>query len=153
MTQFAEDISTILRVNINTDSLNDALNMIRDDENLSLFTDLIDDIQMRIDETKQVEGFVADALSHQLSMYQQELTRHHYQTGMMFNSFDVLEDSENSRIITNTAVNPFNNFPYPVIFETGSKNYGGDPYVQDSIEALDEDVERAFEEEMNEIWR
>ena len=57
MTQFAEDISTILRVNINTDSLNDALNMIRDDENLSLFTDLIDDIQMRI-ERKNGPGII-----------------------------------------------------------------------------------------------
>ena len=152
MSNFAEDISTIVRVNINTDELEEALGMMESDENLSLFTDLILDIGKKIEDTKQCEGTVAEALGKHLADYQQELTRHHYQTGMMFNSFDVLDDADNSRIITNTATNPFNDFPYPVIFETGSAYYSGDPYIDDSINALDEDVEYAFEGELDKIW-
>ena len=152
MSGFAEDISTIVRVNMHTEELEDAVSFFKSDENLSLLTDLISDIEDKTQITKQVSGDIAEGLAHQLSKYQQELTRHHYQTGMMFNSYDVLADSDVSRIVTNTAVNPFNNFPYPVIFETGSKWYEGDPYIDDSINALDEDVETAITDELDNIW-
>lgn len=152
MSNFAEDISTIVRVNMNTEGLESAVDIFKSDENLSLFTDIISDLEDKVMITKQVAGSIAYGLSYQLSKYQQELTRHHYQTGMMFNSYDILDDSDVSRIVTNTAVNPFNNFPYPVIFETGSVYYGGDPYIDDSINALDEDVEDAVEDHLDQIW-
>jgi len=152
MSNFAEDISTIVRVNMNTEGLESAVDLFKSDENLSLFTDIISDLEDKVMITKQVAGSIAYGLSYQLSKYQQELTRHHYQTGMMFNSYDILDDSDVSRIVTNTAVNPFNNFPYPVIFETGSVYYAGDPYIYDSINALDEDVEDAVEDHLDQIW-
>lgn len=152
MSNFAEDISTIVRVNMNTEGLESAVDIFKSDENLSLFTDIISDLEDKVMITKQVAGSIAYGLSYQLTKYQQELTRHHYQTGMMFNSYDILEDSDVSRIVTNTAVNPFNNFPYPVIFETGSVYYAGDPYIDDSINALDEDVEDAVEDHLDQIW-
>lgn len=152
MSGFAEDISTIVRVNMNTEGLESAVDLFKSDENLSLFTDIISDLEDKVMITKQVAGSIAYGLSYQLTKYQQELTRHHYQTGMMFNSYDILDDSDVSRIVTNTAVNPFNNFPYPVIFETGSVYYTGDPYIDDSINALDEDVEDAVEDHLDQIW-
>ena len=121
MTGFIPDITTTVSVDINTEMIEQSLNIMLDSPILSeCFDDIIDYLVEKEDEMVNICDPTAEALAESLSAYQSAIIKtKHYVTGMMENSVDVMKDGDAQYLVGNTATS-VDGFPYPLAIETGS---------------------------------
>lgn len=165
MTGFIPEITTRIHVNVNTDSINEAINRIDSDPFLSQIpsiTGILKEKQEQLDGLVEPVGYsVAERLQ---SNQETIISTKHYITGMMANSVDISSDGRDY-LVGNTATS-IDGFPYPLAIETGrrevypvekkvlrwfnggtpvfsmySRSVPADPFVEPSINTTIEDIE------------
>ena len=184
MTGFIPEITTTVSVESNTDSLQEAINLMEGSEILSqCFTDVLEYLNEKKEESDKLVGPTALAVSESLSAYQSAIIKtKHYVTGMMENSVDVMKDGDGVYLVGNTATS-VDGFPYPLAIEEGTVSHWvapvtfdalhwidkktgedrfskghyvsgikADPYVDYSIQNLEDAIDEIVEPLVNEIW-
>ena len=149
---YIPEMGTRVSVEIDTEGLDEIINTLESDPTGSLFNDLITELKGKKGEFRQAEKDLSLRLSQELVKEQSDYIRtHHYVTGNMTNSTQIWEEGNNYAIVGTGAHNPKNNFPYPITIEYGSKKYVGDPFIQDSIDRVDNTKETYIDEILNPI--
>lgn len=176
---FIPEITTTISVNINTDGLDDSLKLMKSDSILSsCFGEVVSHIQDLRVTAESYQDPLAKKLSEKLQDNQSHrIAMKHTVTGLMKNSVDITHDGEGQYLVGNTAASPLG-FPYPLVIEKGrravypvekpylvfrTKNgtwvrtksasaYAGDPFVQDSINMLEDDVDDYVNEYMEKLF-
>lgn len=149
---YIPEMGTRVSVDIDTDGLDEIINTLESDPTGNLFTDIINDLKSKKGEFRQAEKDLSLRLSQELVKEESDYIRtHHYVTGNMTNSTQIWEEGNNYAIVGTGAHNPKNNFPYPITIEYGSKKYVGDPFIQDSIDRVDNTKESYIDEIINPI--
>lgn len=149
---YIPEMGTRVSVDIETDGLDEIISTLESDPTGSLFTDIINDLKTKKGEFRQAEKTLSLRLSQELVKEESEYIRtHHYVTGNMANSTQIWEEGNNYAIVGTGAHNPKNNFPYPITIEYGSEKYVGDPFIQDSIDRVDNTKETYIDEIINPI--
>lgn len=149
---YIPEMGTRVSVSIDTEGLDEAINVLKSDPTGSLFTDLISDLQGKKGEMRQAEKDLSLSLSQALVQEESDYIRsHHYVTGNMANSTQIWEEGTNYAVVGTGAHNSRNNFPYPIIIEYGSRKFVGDPFIQDSIDRVDRTKENYIDEILNPI--
>ena len=183
MTTFIPEITTTISVKANTEPLQDCIDLIDSSEILSTcFTEVKDYILSKKAETEQLIDPVAEATANSLSAYQSQIiSMKHKKTGMMMNSVDVMHDGDGVYMVGNTA-SSVDGFPYPLAIEEGTRDHWvapvtfsalhwtdfkgehwskghmvsgikPDPYVDYSIQNLEDKIEEILNPFVNDVWR
>lgn len=175
MAGFIPEITTRIRTKVNVDSIDDAINRIESDPYLSQCSSLIDTLNEKKNQLKDLEEPVSAAVAEKLQSNQEMIiSSKHYITGMMANSVDISQDGTDY-LVGNTATS-VDGFPYPLAIETGrravfpvekkvlrwfeggdfskpvfaksSGSVDADPFVRPSIDDTIYDVEQIVREEL-----
>lgn len=174
MSGFIPEITTTVRVKVNTDDLDKAINIT---DKYGVFDEVINTLKNTKEELEDLKNPVAESISNTLSEYQSQIiSMKHYQTGMMANSVDVTQDGDGVYLVGNTATS-VDGFPYPLSIENGRREVypinakylrwwdnGGnivfrkhssavsaDPFVQPSIDNTIGDVEEIINDYITQI--
>lgn len=178
MAGFIPDLTTRITVNVNSDSIDDAISRIESDKFLSQ-TSIADKLLEKKNQLDGLEEPVAEAVAERLQSNQEMIiSSKHYITGMMANSVDISQDGRDY-LVGNTA-HSIDGFPYPLAIETGRREVfpvekkwlrwfeggviGGtpifakrsgsvdaDPFVQPSIDDTIYDIEEIVREHVRSI--
>lgn len=177
MSGFIPEITTTVKVEVNSDQFANAINRLDDGLCQGVFTELRQDLEQKLSELDGLKNDVAETISQNLSSHQEQIiSMKHYKTGMMANSVDVTADGDGQYLVGNTATS-IDGFPYPLAIETGRREvtpinakylrwYDGgnivfskyssavpaDPYVQPSIDATDDEVNSIIDNFYNNIF-
>lgn len=150
--RYIPEMGTRVSVEIDTQGLDEIISALESDPTGSLFSDILSDLNNKKGEFRQAEKDLSLRLSQELVKEESDYTRsHHYVTGNMANSTQIWEEGNNYAIVGTGAHNPKNDFPYPITIEYGSKKYVGDPFIQDSIDRVDNTKETYIDEILNPI--
>jgi len=181
MSGFIPEITTTVKVNIDTSGLDEAIQTVNNDTILSqCFTDLTTLLQEKKELAENLQDPAAELISDRLASWQETIiSTKHMITGMMMNSVDITHDGDGQYIVGNTATS-VDGFPYPLAIEQGTRNHWiapvtysalhwsdangehfskghmvsgitADPYVQYSIDNTLEDVEDLLRPFINEL--
>jgi len=178
MAGFIPDLTTRITVNVNSDSIDDAISRIESDKFLSQ-TSIAERLLEKKNQLDGLEEPVAEAVAERLQSNQEMIiSSKHYITGMMANSVDISQDGRDY-LVGNTATS-IDGFPYPLAIETGRREVfpvekkwlrwfeggviGGtpvfakssgsveaDPFVQPSIDDTIYDIEEIVREHVRSI--
>ena len=178
---FIPEITTTVSVEADTKDLEESINLMQSNEIMSeCFTDIIEYLEGKLEETNELVDPTAEAVAESLSAYQSAIIKtKHYATGMMANSVDVMKDGEGVYLVGNTATS-VDGFPYPLAIETGRRevypinakalrwfdggDYGSpifakkssavkeDPFVDYSIQNLQDAIEEIVNPIINKVW-
>ena len=178
MAGFIPDLTTRITVNVNSDSIDDAISRIESDKFLSQ-TSIADKLLEKKNQLDNLEEPVAEAVAERLQSNQEMIiSSKHYITGMMANSVDISQDGRDY-LVGNTA-HSIDGFPYPLAIETGrrevfpvekkvlrwfeggmiggtpifarhSSSVAADPFVQPSIDDTIYDIEEIVREHVRSI--
>lgn len=119
MAGFIPDLTTRITVNVNSDSIDDAISRIESDKFLSQ-TSIADKLLEKKNQLDDLEEPVAEAVAERLQSNQEMIiSSKHYITGMMANSVDISQDGRDY-LVGNTA-HSIDGFPYPLAIETGRR--------------------------------
>ena len=181
MTGFIPEITTTISVESDTSALQESIELMNSSEILSeCFTDIISYLEEKKEESEKLIDPTAEAVAQGLSAYQSAIIKtKHYMTGMMANSVDVMKDGEGQYLVGNTATS-VDGFPYPLAIETGrrevypinvkwlrwfdegdyskpifakkSRSVKADPYVDYSIQNLEEAIDEIVNPIINQVW-
>lgn len=153
MSDLIDSITTTVNVTISDDGIDEILSKLEDENSTGLLDDIISDLNQKKNELNVAADDLALAISERLAENQSDIIvdRGHVVTGMMAGSVQVFPDGIGSRKVSSTARSE-RNFPYPDVIEYGSKFYEGDPFVQDSIDMTDNEVEDLLNDALNEIF-
>lgn len=134
MSGFIPEITTTITVEADTKPLNDCIELMQDSEIMSqCFTDIIEMLQTKKDETEKLVDPTALAVGESLSAYQSAIIKtKHYVTGMMANSVDVMKDGDGVYMVGNTAMS-VDGFPYPLAIEQGTNSHWIEPNTFDAL--------------------
>lgn len=134
MSGFIPEITTTITVTADTKPLTDCIDLMQGSEVMSqCFTDVIDMLQSKKDETEKLVDPTALAISESLSAYQSAIIKtKHYVTGMMVNSVDVMKDGDGVYLVGNTAMS-VDGFPYPLAIEQGTSSHWIEPVTFDAL--------------------
>jgi len=183
MTRFTPEITTTVKVNINTDGIDEGIKLIHGDRILS---SCMGEIANHLEAKKQELNAVADplalAVSKNLQSHQEQIiSMKHYKTGMMRNSVDITKDGNAQYLVGNTA-SSVDGFPYPLAIDKGSKAHWiapvtfhalhwvkngtdyfskghmvsgikADPFVEPSINMTDGDIESVITSYLGKILK
>ena len=170
---FIPEITTRVHVEVDTNELDNAINIIEGDSILSGLglTDLLEDTKSKLNNLKSpLTNAVADRLKDN---QENIISSKHYVTGMMAQSVDKQGDGEDV-LVGNTA-SSVDGFPYPLAIEKGTKSHyvapvtfnylhwtdnsgehwsrghmvsgiKPDPFVEPSIQDTLDDIERILDE-------
>ena len=143
MSGFIPEITTTVTVESNTKSLEESVDLMKSSEILSqCFTDVIDYLEQKKEESDNLIDPTALAVSEGLSAYQSAIIEtKHKVTGMMMNSVDVEQDGEGQYLVGNTAMS-VDGFPYPLAIETGSVGHWVAPVTFDALHWYDTKEEK-----------
>ena len=145
-----ESIETTITVDIDTTGLEEVIDTLKEDPTGSLFTDLISDLESKKNECNAKSDELATRLGERLEIIQKDtiLSRGHYTPEPLKRSGEGhMADSVMSQhpgvgvFKTGATSHSLEGYPYPQVIEYGSRYYAGDPYVQDTIDELDEMVD------------
>lgn len=181
MSGFIPEITTTVKVNIDTSGLDEAIQTVNNDTILSqCFTDLTNLLQEKKEYAENLQDPAAELISDRLASWQETIiSTKHMITGMMMNSVDITHDGDGQYLVGNTATS-VDGFPYPLAIEQGTKAHWiapvtysalhwsdasgehfskghmvsgitADPYVQYSIDNTLEDVEDLLRPFINEL--
>lgn len=162
MGQFIPDITTTITVNVHSDQLDEALNQVQSNQYLSQIDDLVEKLQEKKSKLESLKEPVAYAVAEALQSNQEEIiSTKHFITGRMVGSVEISSEGDGYQV-GNTATSD-EGFPYPLAINNGRRGgyevrpvrakalhwygksgevfakvshpgpYGGDPYVQYSI--------------------
>ena len=175
---FIPEITTRVSVEIDTSSIDDALNILQSDEVLSEIPSLADELNERKTQLNNLQLPLGEAVSKGLKSNQEMIiSSKHYVTGMMANSVDIMQDGADF-LVGNTA-SSVDGFPYPLAIETGRRDIypinakvlrwfeGGDfskpvfarhassvdpdPFVEPSIDDTIWDIDEIFDSIFDEV--
>ena len=140
MTGFIPEITTTVETLVDTTSINDAINLMQDDDILSqCFSEIIDYLENKKDEFENIKDPLAEKMAESLSSHQGRIIRGlHYQTGMMANSVDVSHDGDGVYLVGNTATS-VDGFPYPLAIEKGTVGHYVAPVTFDALHWIDKE--------------
>lgn len=143
MSGFIPEITTTVTVTSNTEALEESIHLIEGSEVLSeCFTDVLDYITEKKQESEELVDPTALALSESLSAYQSAIIEtKHKVTGMMMNSVDVSQDGEGQYLVGNTAMS-VDGFPYPLGIEEGTTGHWVAPVTFDALHWYDTKEEK-----------
>lgn len=120
MTGFIPEITSRVSVTMNTEEIDNALEIIESDPILSEITSLTDELQNAKNNINELQEPLVDAVAERLASNQEIIiSTKHYITGMMANSVDIASDGQD-RLVGNTATS-YTGFPYPLAIETGRR--------------------------------
>ena len=145
-----ESIQTTITVNIDTEGLDEVITTLKADPTGSLFEDLISDLEDKKGDCNAKSDELATRVSERLEIIQRDtiLARGHYTPEPLKRSGEGhMADSVMSQhtgigvFKTGATSHSLEGYPYPQVIEYGSKYYAGDPYVEDTIDELDELVD------------
>ena len=182
MSGFIPEITTTVSVESDTAALQESIDIMQNSEILSsCFSDIIDYLVEKKDETEKLIDPTAFAVSEALSAYQSAIIKtKHYVTGMMANSVDVSKDGEGQYLVGNTAMS-VDGFPYPLGIEEGTRDHWvapvtfsalhwtdfkgehfskghmvsgikADPYVDYSIQNLEDAIDEIVNPIIEKVW-
>ena len=142
MTGFIPEITTIISVKVDTDAIDDSIDLMNGDPILSsCFGEVIDHLTAKKAELNKVADPVAYAVSENLQSHQSQIISiKHYKTGLMMNSVDITQDGDAQYLVGNTATS-IDGFPYPLAIEKGSKSHWVAPKTFDALHWEDKDGE------------
>ena len=118
---FTPEITTRIHIEMDTDNIDQAINLCNSDEILSdlPITELLEETKSELTELKEPLG---DAVSERLQYNQSKIiSSKHFKTGMMANSVDISRDGEDW-LVGDTA-SSVDGFPYPLAIDQGSKSH------------------------------
>lgn len=149
---YIPEMGTRVSVEIDTSGLDEIISALESDPTGSLFDDIIKELDNKKGDLRQAEKDLSLALSKELVEEQKDyIGSNHRVTGNMANSTQIWEEGNNYAVVGTGAHNPQNGFPYPITIEYGSKKYVGDPFIQDSIDRVDNTKETYIDEILNPI--
>lgn len=178
MAGFIPEITTRITAKVNTDSIDDAIQRVESDPYLSQCPSIVDVLNEKKSQLKDLEQPVAESVAERLSSNQEIIiSTKHYITGKASNSVDIMQDGSDY-LVGNTATS-VDGFPYPLALETGrrevfpvekkvlrwfeggdfgkpvfskySKAVAADPFVQPSIDTTIMDIEEIVDEHVRSI--
>lgn len=119
MAGFIPDITTRISVDVQTNDLDNAIDLCNSDDILSELN-IADELESMKEKIMAVKDPLGAAVADRLS-YNQEMiiSSKHYITGMMANSVDIMSDGDDY-LVGNTAMS-YDGFPYPLAIETGRR--------------------------------
>ena len=118
---FTPEITTRIHIEMDTDNIDQAINLCNSDEILSdlPINELLEETKSELTELKEPLG---DAVSERLQYNQSKIiSSKHFKTGMMANSVDISRDGEDW-LVGDTA-SSVDGFPYPLAIDQGSKSH------------------------------
>lgn len=118
---FTPEITTRIHIEMDTDNIDQAINLCNSDELLSdlPIIELLEETKSELTELKEPLG---DAVSERLQYNQSKIiSSKHFKTGMMANSVDISRDGEDW-LVGDTA-SSVDGFPYPLAIDQGSKSH------------------------------
>ena len=118
---FTPEITTRIHIDMDTDNIDQAINLCNSDEILSdlPITELLEETKSELTDLKEPLG---DAVSERLQYNQSKIiSSKHFKTGMMANSVDISRDGEDW-LVGDTA-SSVDGFPYPLAIDQGSKSH------------------------------
>ena len=118
---FTPEITTRIHIDMNTDSIDQAINLCNSDEILSdlPISELLEEAKSELTDLKEPLG---DAVSERVQYNQSKIiSSKHFKTGMMANSVDISRDGDDW-LVGDTA-SSVNGFPYPLAIDQGSKSH------------------------------
>ena len=176
---FIPEITTTIKVDVGSDSLDNAISLFESDPILATAgQDALDKLLNAKSELEGLADPVANALAETMQSYQEQIIAMNgsVRTGMMKNSVEVTHDGDGVYLVGNTASSP-DGFPYPLAIETGrravypveakvlhwvdggrhvfakrSRAVDAKPFVQPSIDNTMEDAERIIDDYMKTIF-
>ena len=176
MAGFIPELTTRITVNVNSNSMDDAISKIESDPFLSQCGELIGTLQEMKSTLDGLVEPVGAAVAERLQSNQETIiSTKHYITGMMANSVDISQDGHDF-IVGNTA-HSIDGFPYPLaivhgrravypiekkvlrwfeggqiggtpIFSHYSSSVPADPFVEPSINTTIEDIQEIVAEQI-----
>lgn len=132
---FIPEITTRVSVEIKTESLDSALDVIKSDDILSQLglDEELEDMKSKLED---LQDPLVDAVAEGLSSFQEAIiSSKHYITGMMSNSVDIFSDGED-RLVGNTAMS-VDGFPYPLAIEKGTRSHWVAPITYSALHWTD----------------
>lgn len=181
MAGFIPDITTRISVNVNADSIDDAIGKIESDKYLSQCPSITNLLKEKKSQLQSLEEPVAGSVAERLQSNQETIiSTKHYITGMMANSVDITQDGRDY-LVGNTA-HSIDGFPYPLAIENGrrevfpvekkvlrwfeggqiggtpifarrSGSVAADPFVEPSISTTIVDIEEIVNDEVKKVLR
>lgn len=118
---FTPEITTRIHIDMDTDSIDQAINLCNSDALLSELdiSELLEETKSELTDLKEPLG---DAVSERLQYNQSKIiSSKHFKTGMMANSVDINRDGEDW-LVGDTA-SSVEGFPYPLAIDQGSKSH------------------------------
>lgn len=118
---FTPEITTRIHIEMDTDNIDQAINLCNSDELLSdlPISELLEETKSELTNLKEPLG---DAVSERLQYNQSKIiSSKHFKTGMMANSVDISRDGEDW-LVGDTA-SSVDGFPYPLAIDQGSKSH------------------------------
>ena len=118
---FTPEITTRIHIEMDTDNIDQAINLCNSDEILSALPiiELLEETKSELTDLKEPLG---DAVSERLQYNQSKIiSSKHFKTGMMANSVDISRDGEDW-LVGDTA-SSVDGFPYPLAIDQGSKSH------------------------------
>lgn len=182
MTGFIPEITTTVRVDIHSEGLDECIDIIHNDGILAeCFGEVVSDLEKAKSKIEQTKDPLAKTISQKLQSHQEQIiSRKHHFTGMMSNSVDITQDGDGVYLVGNTATS-VDGFPYPLAIENGrrevrpvnakylrwwtgpyftgdvvfakySNAVAPDPFVDQSINTTDGDVEELVNNFLNNVF-
>ena len=118
---FTPEITTRIHIEMDTDNIDQAINLCNSDEILSdlPISELLEETKSELTDLKEPLG---DAVSERLQYNQSKIiSSKHFKTGMMANSVDISRDGDDW-LVGDTA-SSVDGFPYPLAIDQGSKSH------------------------------
>lgn len=120
MAGFIPEITTRVTAKVKVDSIDDAIQRVESDPYLSQCPSIVETLQKKKTQLKDLEEPVAEAVALRLQSNQEIiLSTKHYITGMAANGVDISQDGSDY-LVGNTA-HSVDGFPYPLAIETGRR--------------------------------
>lgn len=120
MSGFIPELTTRIRTKVHVDNIDNAIQRIESDPFLSQCSSIVDTLNEKKGQLKDLEEPVSAAVAERLQSNQEMIiSSKHYITGMMANSVDISQDG-NEYLVGNTAMS-VDGFPYPLAIETGRR--------------------------------
>ena len=143
MTGFIPEITTTVKVETQTNYLDDAIGLMEQSDVMSqCFSEIIDYLNDRKEQIDSLRDPLAETIAESLSSHQAQVIGMNgtVKTGMMMNSVDVSQDGDGVYLVGNTATS-VDGFPYPLAIEQGSKAHWIAPVTFHALHWTDKDGE------------
>lgn len=140
---FIPEITTTVKVNINTKRLDESISKINNDPIMSsCFGEVAEYFSEAKKELEDMRDPLAKGISENLQSHQQQIiSMKHYKSGMMANGVDISSDGVGQYLVGNTA-SSVDGFPYPLAIEQGTKSHWIAPITFEALHWVENGVSK-----------